>query len=156
MPVLKNIPSKLLISTTMSVRRIGSTSPTNVRNNLRQVLDITAQLPFTDDHLGAQIGGGLLAGAAVLGAGYFAWHEHEKNEDKVGLIASSHLIMCILTLTPNHDVLDVEKSLHLGSSELAQRSQRPHRCFLPTRSSQSHHLDSSTGQEHSPRCYSWR
>lgn len=29
-----------------------------------------------------EIGGGLLAGAAVLGAGYFAWHEHEKNEDK--------------------------------------------------------------------------
>jgi len=27
-----------------------------------------------------EIGGGLLAGAAALGAGYFAWHEHEKHK----------------------------------------------------------------------------
>ncbi|KAI0631944.1 carbohydrate-binding module family 12 protein [Trametes polyzona] len=29
-----------------------------------------------------EIGGGLLAGIAAIGAGYFAYHEHEKNEDE--------------------------------------------------------------------------
>lgn len=31
----------------------------------------------------AQLGGGLLAGAAILGGGYLAYHEHEKNEEEV-------------------------------------------------------------------------
>lgn len=30
-----------------------------------------------------QVGGGLVAGLAALGAGYFAYKEHEKNEDEV-------------------------------------------------------------------------
>lgn len=35
-----------------------------------------------------EIGGGLLAGAAVIGAGYFAYKEHEKNDEEVRHIAS--------------------------------------------------------------------
>jgi hypothetical protein len=42
-------------------------------------LDLDLEFP-SGQLIAPQIGGGLLAGAAALGAGYLAWHEHEKHK----------------------------------------------------------------------------
>jgi len=60
-----------------------------------------------------QIGGGLLAGAATIGAGYHAWDENKKGrtEEEVGLLPYSHSDFSLLTLE--------ETSSHVGFAEMA-------------------------------------
>ena len=60
-----------------------------------------------------QIGGGLLAGAATIGAGYHAWDENKKarTEEEVGLLLS-HSDFSLLTRVE-------ETSSHVGFAEMA-------------------------------------
>ena len=39
-----------------------------------------------------EIGGGLVAGIAAIGAGYYAYHEHHKSEEQVSLERISYII----------------------------------------------------------------
>jgi hypothetical protein len=48
-----------------------------------------------------QIGGGLLAGAAVLGAGYAAWHAHENNQKTQEQASFHHLNSRTLPYSPS-------------------------------------------------------
>jgi hypothetical protein len=60
-----------------------------------------------------QIGGGLLAGAAAIGAGYHAWEENKgRTEEEVGLLPHSHSDFSLLTLVE-------ETSPHVGFAEMA-------------------------------------
>lgn len=60
-----------------------------------------------------QLGGGLLAGAATIDAGYHAWDESkERSEEEVGLLPYSHSDLSLLTLVE-------ETSSHVGFAEMA-------------------------------------
>lgn len=67
-----------------------------------------------------QVGGGLLAGLGLLGAGYFAYKEHEKSDDEVRRGAVPNFIpswQLLLTLL----VRRTEKGECVGPSELGSR-----------------------------------
>ena len=60
-----------------------------------------------------QIGGGLLAGAATIDAGYHAWDENKgRSEEEVRLLPHSHSDFPLLTLIE-------ETSPHVGFAEMA-------------------------------------
>jgi uncharacterized protein HemX len=61
-----------------------------------------------------QLGGGLLAGAAAIGAGYYAWHEHEnkKTEEEVSFLP--HYSDFFLNLPSSK-----ETSPHVGCARMA-------------------------------------
>ena len=60
-----------------------------------------------------QIGGGLLAGAATIGAGYHAWNENKgRSEEEVRLLSHPRSDVSLLTLVE-------ETSPHVGFAEMA-------------------------------------
>lgn len=103
-------------------RPAGLTLTINARSNLRYV--VLFSLPFcpVQDHA-LQIGGGLAAGAALLGGGFALYKQHEKSEEEVchpTLIRSLQFLLLISL---------IEKSTNLGSQQLGQRGQGPHRAL---------------------------
>lgn len=73
-----------------------------------------------------QVGGGLLAGLGLLGAGYFAYKEHEKSDDEVRRGAVPNSIPSWQLLLTLIFVRRVEKGERVGTPELGSRGRAAH------------------------------
>jgi hypothetical protein len=85
-----------------------------------------------------------VAGAAAIGAGYFAYKEHEKSEEEV----KSHIDFFDTWLTQK-----AETSLHLGTYQLASRRRNPHARVPTVRTPWTGDLDPQSWQIHSFWCH---